>query len=484
MLKFVKSHLKLPLIAIIILALVSSISSGLITSTYRITHGITHTNIQDNERFNDDSLNTNINILEIDSTNRNIEVVVTAPNHSASGLELLLDQAYRLIAQDRRVVGAINGDMYAGTDDFGVIQGMPSCLTIIDGEIITSHQDLLGAQRLPLFAIDYNGNPHITYLFLHITANRIRDEIPWQLNIDFFNRNYLLAPWHTVLFTPRIAGDNTIRLLDANDHELGVENVDDWEFAVVELEDGNGKITAGITFRGEIVYIASDVEYFKVPDNSVVIAGHNLRRLRNVNTGDIIEFTPNIYKTPEDIRDLGEPVNHFNQVIGTYNWIVRDGVALTDYDFIDEGHPPMDWIVTSQTARTGIGIREDGSIIAVTVDQVFGHVQGMTMEEFGQLFYELGAVNAVNFDGGSSTEMLAYHNRDGLITVNTPTGLDPRTISTGLLFVTNSNNVTGIGHDPLNSIIIWSLVGATVVISLVLVGHVIAKSLRKKKHEK
>jgi hypothetical protein len=57
--------------------------------------------------------------------------------------------------------------------------------------------------------------------------------------------------------------------------------------------------------------------------------------------------------------------------------------------------------------RTGIGLTRDGSALFVTVDGRRTTAVGMTLREFAVFMRALGAVWAVNLDGGASTTMVA-----------------------------------------------------------------------------
>jgi exopolysaccharide biosynthesis protein len=57
--------------------------------------------------------------------------------------------------------------------------------------------------------------------------------------------------------------------------------------------------------------------------------------------------------------------------------------------------------------RTGIGLTRDGSTLFVTVDGRRTTAVGMTIREFAIFMRALGAVWAVNLDGGASTTMVA-----------------------------------------------------------------------------
>ena len=59
--------------------------------------------------------------------------------------------------------------------------------------------------------------------------------------------------------------------------------------------------------------------------------------------------------------------------------------------------------------RTGVGATADGRLLLITVDgRLPGHSVGMTLREFAELFVRLGAVRALNLDGGGSTTMVVH----------------------------------------------------------------------------
>ncbi len=56
--------------------------------------------------------------------------------------------------------------------------------------------------------------------------------------------------------------------------------------------------------------------------------------------------------------------------------------------------------------RTGVGVTRDGSVILATVDGRQRRSIGMTLRGFARFFRSLGAVTALNLDGGGSTTMV------------------------------------------------------------------------------
>jgi len=97
------------------------------------------------------------------------------------------------------------------------------------------------------------------------------------------------------------------------------------------------------------------------------------------------------------------------QALGSYPSLVTDGaIALDpdrDSDFFDGRHP-----------RTALGLRADGTLLLVTVDGRTDAGVGMTLTQLAQHLLNLGAVDAVNLDGGGSTAMwVAGQSLNGIV---------------------------------------------------------------------
>jgi len=95
--------------------------------------------------------------------------------------------------------------------------------------------------------------------------------------------------------------------------------------------------------------------------------------------------------------------------VGSSPVIVKDGVNVGPCC----GQRPF----FDRNPRTGIGVTADGTLLFVVVDgRDPSWSVGMKLDEFGQLMISLGAVNAINLDGGGSTAMWV----DGMGVVNHP----------------------------------------------------------------
>ena len=72
--------------------------------------------------------------------------------------------------------------------------------------------------------------------------------------------------------------------------------------------------------------------------------------------------------------------------------LVHEGkIAL---DPVADGFSPIS--LRKKAWRSGIGIKSDGKVLLVTV------IQSMTLAQFAQLMLDLGAVDAINLDGGGA----------------------------------------------------------------------------------
>lgn len=84
--------------------------------------------------------------------------------------------------------------------------------------------------------------------------------------------------------------------------------------------------------------------------------------------------------------------------------------------------------------RTAVGVNEPGDrLLLAVVDGRSSVSRGMTLTELGQLMHDLGAHNAINFDGGGSTTMIARDPGDeGTDVVNSPSDGSERSDANGL----------------------------------------------------
>ncbi|MFC5528592.1 phosphodiester glycosidase family protein [Cohnella yongneupensis] len=83
--------------------------------------------------------------------------------------------------------------------------------------------------------------------------------------------------------------------------------------------------------------------------------------------------------------------------VGAGPRVLKDGKAYNDA--VREGFK-QEKILSTPAARSGIGIRKDGSVVIVTVNKA-------TIKDLGEILRSLGAVQGMNLDGGASSGLFA-----------------------------------------------------------------------------
>jgi len=103
-----------------------------------------------------------------------------------------------------------------------------------------------------------------------------------------------------------------------------------------------------------------------------------------------------------------------DHIVGGAPLLVKNGMAVNDFQperiksfFLNWWHP-----------RTAVGIRPNGDWVFVVIDgRTWGMLGGMTIRELAQFMVQLGCVEALNLDGGSSSTLVIQDR-----VVNTPCG--------------------------------------------------------------
>jgi hypothetical protein len=113
------------------------------------------------------------------------------------------------------------------------------------------------------------------------------------------------------------------------------------------------------------------------------------------------------------------------QAVGGGPWLVRGGQVAVDGEAEDF---PAESFVNSRHARTAAGVTSDGTLLLVTVDGGQAWSRGVSLPDLALLMQRLGAVNAINLDGGGSSTMAV-----GGGVVNAPSDGRERPIADALL---------------------------------------------------
>ncbi len=131
-----------------------------------------------------------------------------------------------------------------------------------------------------------------------------------------------------------------------------------------------------------------------IPPGSVVLSAHgsNEKALESLKVGDVVKIS----------ETLGPLWDKTIYAIGAGPRLIKDNsVFLTSK--VEEF--PAD-IAVGRAPRTAVGVTKDGHVLFAVVDGRQQNSRGMTLLELALFMQEFGAVDAMNLDGGGSSEMV------------------------------------------------------------------------------
>lgn len=112
------------------------------------------------------------------------------------------------------------------------------------------------------------------------------------------------------------------------------------------------------------------------------------------------------------------------QAVGGGPWLLKDGKQFITYG--EEGFGAG--FSTTKHPRTALGLTESGKLMVVTVDGRQTISGGISLPDLAAVMMRLGAVNAINLDGGGSSTLSVKG-----IVVNVPSEGEERPVANGLL---------------------------------------------------
>jgi hypothetical protein len=150
--------------------------------------------------------------------------------------------------------------------------------------------------------------------------------------------------------------------------------------------------------------------------NAIVLSGHgaNADALATLKKGDKVNVSQTLGNDAADAADA---------VVGAGPSLLTDGKI--DVRTYQEGIASD--ISYGRSPRTAVGLKADGTMLILVADGRSSSSVGLTLTELAGYLRRLGAVKAVNFDGGGSSEMVV----NGRI-VNNPSDGGERPVSIAL----------------------------------------------------
>ena len=317
---------------------------------------------------------------------------------SLFGTSTVSNEANRLEGLGFDILGGSNADF------FSLQTGVPMSNAIVDGKILTkdaSGQDAIGI--LP------DGSAFISYFSLNSVLTK---EDGSEVNI--YNINKYRQPYAAYLLTRDFSNEtqNTTKGIDI----------------ILKVTDGEMKLGTKMT---------AVVEEINYPDGSAPIPEDRI-----VLTID--EKAPAEFLEPLSTLSVGETVTFSFSATGDKRWNeVISGMGSVGGRLLIDGevNPNLE---QGAAPRTAIGIKEDGSILLYTIDgRQQGHSYGVQLKTLAKRMKELGCVDAINLDGGGSTEMIVrLPGEESSSVINKPSDGKERKVST-FFFFTNTAKKTG-----------------------------------------
>ncbi len=298
-----------------------------------------------------------IHVLRIDPSQAVLDVF-HARDH-AVGLERVSELAAR-----RNAIAAINGGYFRTT---GTFAGDSTGTLQIDGKILSEPDR--GRAAVGLVRTRQGG------------TRLIMGHVAWRGSVKAGNT------------TRRLNGLNRPR--GANELVLFTP-----EFNETTLTDGTG--TEVLVRDGRVVEIRADAGSTPIPRDGFVVSATGTAAvwLRTLATGTRVRAAVGL----EPVDDLPRnPWRDAEDILGAGPKLVTAGRV----DITGEREKIAPAFVTDRHPRSAIASLADGRVLLVVVDGRQPELSvGMSLDELARVLIELGAVDAINLDGGGSTTMV------------------------------------------------------------------------------
>lgn len=297
-----------------------------------------------------------------------------------------------------RVVGAINAsffDMKNGLPMYLISQGNE----IVNGGVISDSTSNYVSQPIA-FGVTKDGLSEI-------------DQFNFNVRMDYKGTNHLLTGINrqrqddeTIIFTPQNIETHT------NSNQYGIEIVIDTGQPITNTQYGQ-KLT------GKVVKVRGygSKEKVEIPKTGFVLSVHGakgLEKFKNMQVGEDVTLALTIDDKWMDSEFM----------LASGPMLLKDGKVNITMNTSNSR-------ATALTARTAIAISKDKKQVhLVTVDNVRGYSNGMSLTQFANYLAAQGYDRALNFDGGGSTAMgVRNHGSNTVVLANRTSDSSERQVS-------------------------------------------------------
>lgn len=344
-----------------------------------------------------------VSVVEMDLTNPYIVMETCLGGEKSVACETPVSMASRNNRPGHEVVGAVNGDFFMTSPTNEV--GLPLSGQVRNDELV------LSSHNRACLVLDNDNRPYIDRLTF--TGTVTSGETSFALNLVnrmryayeniAANQSFLFTRSYGPVTYDGSSSGKMVLLRPAGDpfrwNANGVE-----QCIIEDIFDAKGSTT--------------------IPDGKAILwlKGTYANYAQSLNVGDelSVSFRLTLNNESQDIN--------IHQLIGGSNHIImQNGQFMEDWA---ERHP-----------RTAIGFNSDSTrLYFVVVDGRHLTSTGVTLREMKGIFDALGAVNAVNLDGGGSSCILVNDE-----VLNHPSDGPVRAVGNGCLFVSTAPDDDEIG---------------------------------------
>lgn len=391
-----------------------------VINSEKIASGVSYTE-EDISNYYDTGNRVRVNRLDINPSAPYTEIISGKALETVNAMETVANQAQREILKGNQVVAGINADM------FDTNTGMPIGLMVKGGELITSQgPDETGDFHRTSFYIEHNNIPGIDSLRLEGSIS-VGESV---YDVNLLNRNQNVSD-ALVINTASITKNHKMTHFYAGSKGNSA-------FALIRVDQFAG-VYPGQEYTGSVENVYME-DGFNIPEGYIVLAGYGTKKaeVESSSPGELISFRFDLYAGSVQNNNIANSIA-FN------TWLVRDGHALDASEMPDKTS-----FTTGPNARTALGIKADGSLVVVTVDKPsasFGQSIGTSLPDLAQYMLDAGCINALNLDGGGSTEMIVRRaGTEQPITVNHPSDGSSRAVTNSLLFVSSAAKSGVVGN--------------------------------------
>lgn len=173
-----------------------------------------------------------------------------------------------------------------------------------------------------------------------------------------------------------------------------------------------------VLVKGKVAAVRRDQGDTPIPADGVVLSVHGkaAAAFAGVKEGDLLELK----------QTLGSPWDQAACILGAGPLLVHEGQVYVTTKPEQFGND----VAGGRAPRTALGRTRDGHILLVVVDGRQARSRGMTLVELAGFLHGLGAEEAMNLDGGGSSEMVVAGE-----VMNHPSDGRERPVGAGLVVV-------------------------------------------------